>query len=108
MPTKKRSHPCDNTLKRGHFKQSQYQDVCVLNKNTIQDYREKLPNYDWKDGTRLCLRCRLKAIDLARKRQTGLNLAKAVQAGGLPALISTIGMLFSRVPEYCFAAVTLS
>lgn len=108
MPSKKRSHPCDDTLKLGHFKHSKYQDVCALTQKTIKDYKDKLPDYSWKDGTRLCANCRLKALKLANQRKEGLRLAQRLQDGGLEELVETLGMsqcLIFLIKKVCHKGV---
>lgn len=68
MPTKGRLNPCHDPLKRGHKKQSQYKDVNTIGSHLLQEFRDKLPEFRWKDGTRMCSVCRSKAIKEAAKR----------------------------------------
>lgn len=73
MPLKGRSQPCDDPMKKGHTKRSQYNDVRVVGKSVIQQYRQKLPEHKWKTGTRLCLNCRTAAAKKAGSREGHLE-----------------------------------
>lgn len=89
MPTKGRSHPCDDPMKKGHKKQSQYKDVLPVSDQFLNQLRDGLPEFKWKDGTRMCGTCRSKATYKMKLRRDALHLAQG--GSGLAAIIQEAG-----------------
>lgn len=83
MPFKGRSQPCDNPLKVGHSKQRQFKDVAALSTHTLEVYRDTLPEYNWRNGTRLCFQCRALASKKAKSREDDLRGVQILAAQGL-------------------------
>lgn len=89
MPSKGRSHPCDDPMKKGHKKQSQYKDVFAVGDQFLKQLRDTLPEIKWKEGTRMCGICRSKAAykiklrnDLLRAAEEEIHLAEVAPSTG--------------------------
>lgn len=90
MPSKGRGNPCDNPMKKIHKKKSQYKDVYPLTDKLLRDFKDTLPNFEWKEGTKLCGNCRGKATYLVKLRQNLLSVAQ--QTGDHQSVADESGM----------------
>lgn len=91
MPKKGRANPCEDPLKKGHTRRSQYNDVHAIGPVLLKEFRNKLPEYEWKEGLRLCGTCRLRAHNKIQKRDEYLSAAQRSASGDFDHLFSPAG-----------------